>query len=221
MSLSIIIPTLNAARFLPSTLAALGKTDDVVVVDGGSNDGSTEIATKFGARTVVTTSGRGRQFIAGEAVAHGPWLLFLHADTVLEAGWRDEVGRFLSDPTTIKKAATFRFALDDSSSAARRLEALVAHRVELFGLPYGDQGLLIHREFYYSLGGFRPWPLMEDVDLVRRVGRRRLTVLQSAARTSAERWRRDGWTRRSLRNLGCLALYFAGVPPQLIVRMYS
>jgi hypothetical protein len=91
----------------------------------------------------------------------------------------------------------------------------------MFGLPYGDQALLIHREFYRLLGGFRPWPLMEDVDLVRRIGRHRLTVFQSAARTSAERWRREGWKRRSLRNITCLTLYFVGVPPQFIARLYG
>ena len=91
----------------------------------------------------------------------------------------------------------------------------------LIGLPYGDQGLVIHRQFYSSLGGYRPWPLMEDVDLVRRVGRRRLTVFRSAARTSAERWRRDGWHERSLRNLSCLGLYFLGVPPELIWKLYD
>jgi hypothetical protein len=101
------------------------------------------------------------------------------------------------------------------------LERLVAWRVRTLALPYGDQGLLIRRDFYRSLGGFRPWPLMEDVDLVRRIGRHRLTVLRSAARTSAERWRRGGWKRRSLRNLGCLTLYFLGVPPRLIAHLYG
>ena len=115
----------------------------------------------------------------------------------------------------------FRFALDDDSRAARRLETLVALRVRLFGLPYGDQGQLIRRDFYQSLGGFRPWPLMEDVDLMRRIGRRRLTVLPSTARTSAKRWRRDGWKRRSLRNLTCLTLYFLGASPQRIARWYG
>lgn len=221
MSLSVIIPTLNAAPSLAATLAALAGVDDIVVTDGGSTDGTRELATALGARTVRATTGRGPQLIAGARAARGMWLLFLHADTILEAGWRDEVDAFISDPANAKRAATFRFALDDGSRAARRLETLVALRVRLFGLPYGDQGQLIHRDFYQSLGGFRPWPLMEDVDLVHRIGRRRLTVLPSMARTSAERWRRDGWKRRSLRNLTCLTLYFLGASPQRIAQWYD
>ncbi len=87
-------------------------------------------------------------------------------------------------------------------------------------MPYGDQGLLIHRDLLRMVGGIRPLPLMEDVDLVRRLGRRRLVGLDFAAVTSAAKWQRQGWYRRSARNLACLTLYFAGVPPRLIVRLY-
>jgi rSAM/selenodomain-associated transferase 2 len=220
MTLSIIIPALNASRSLPATLAALGQGFEVIVVDGGSTDDTAEIATAHGARVVQTVANRGLQLIAGEAAAHGAWLLFLHADTVLEAGWKREVETFTVDPLNAERAATFCFGLDDASTQARRLERIVAWRVRHLGMPYGDQGLLIYRNFYRSLGGFRPWPLMEDVDFVRRIGRDRLISLRSLARTSAERWQRDGWTRRSLRNLGCLTLYLLGLPPQLIVKVY-
>jgi hypothetical protein len=131
------------------------------------------------------------------------------------------VEAFAAEPQNAMRAATFRFALDDTSAAAQRLERRVAWRVRHLGLAYGDQGLVLHRDYYRSLGGFRPWPLMEDVDLVRRIGRRRLAEFQSVARTSAGRWREEGWRRRSFRNLGCLALYLLGVPPHLIVRFYG
>ena len=97
----------------------------------------------------------------------------------------------------------------------------MAWRCRVLALPYGDQGLLIHRDLLASVGGIRPLPLMEDVDLVRRLGRRRLVALDAAAITSAAKWQRQGWYRRSLRNLACLALYFAGVPPRLIARLYG
>jgi rSAM/selenodomain-associated transferase 2 len=221
MSMSVIIPTLNAARSLRATLVALGDVDDIVVADGGSTDDTVAVAADFGARIVTASAGRGNQLIVGEQAAHHVWLLFLHADTVLETGWREEVERFVSDPGNAQRAAAFHFALEDDSREARRLEQLVAWRVRRLGLPYGDQGLLIHRDFYRSLGGFRPWPLMEDVDLMRRIGRDRLIVLGSVARTSAERWRRDGWRWRSVKNLGCLTLYFLGVSPRFIARLYS
>jgi glycosyltransferase involved in cell wall biosynthesis len=165
--------------------------------------------------------GRGRQLMAGAAAARGDWLLFLHADTQLDPGWKQAVEMFRADPANRNKAAVFRFALDDPSPQARRLERIVAWRVRWMGLPYGDQGLLIHRDFYHALGGFKPLPLMEDVDLMRRIRRARIVVLPIAARTSAERWRRDGWLLRSFRNLTCLALYFAGVSPRLIKRLYG
>jgi hypothetical protein len=91
----------------------------------------------------------------------------------------------------------------------------------VLGLPYGDQGLLIHRDLLRAVGGVRPLPLMEDVDLVRRLGRARLRALPADAVTAAERWERDGYLWRSARNLLCLSLWFAGVPPRLIQRLYG
>jgi hypothetical protein len=119
------------------------------------------------------------------------------------------------------RAAYLRFRLDDRSPAARRIEAIVDWRCRLLALPYGDQGLLIAAAFYRALGGFRPLPLMEDVDLVRRIGRRRLVPLAADAVTSAARYRREGYLSRPLRNLGCLALYFLGLPPRVILRLYG
>jgi hypothetical protein len=117
-------------------------------------------------------------------------------------------------------AAYFRFALDDSHPGARRIEAFVRWRCALFALPYGDQGLLIARKTYEAIGGFRSLPLMEDVDIARRLGRLRLVSLDHPAITSAQRYRRDGWWARPLRNLACLALYFLGVPPGRLLRLY-
>jgi hypothetical protein len=158
--------------------------------------------------------GRGLQLAQGVSIAKGEWLLLLHGDTRLAAGWRKSI-----PPEGC--AGYFRFALDSDDPRARRLERLVAWRCRLFALPYGDQGLLIHRDLLQQVGGIKPLPLMEDVDLVRRIGRGRLVPLDVAAITSAEKWHRQGWYRRSLRNIGCLMLYFAGVPPRTIARLYG
>ncbi len=221
MTLSVIIPTLNAAATLGATLASLDGVPEVIVADGGSSDRTREVARQSGARIVNSEKGRGRQLAAGAEAASGDWLLFLHADTTLEDGWKRAVDGHIADPANERRAATFRFALDDGSAEARRLERMVAWRAGTLGLPYGDQGLLIQRNFYGSLGGFRPLPLMEDVDLVRRIGRRRLVTLPVAARTSAKRWRDEGWVNRSLRNVTCLSLYFLGVSPRLLQRIYE
>ena len=217
---SVVIPTLNAARHLPATLSACQGAGEILVVDGGSQDDTVSIARRRGARVICSDPGRGIQLRQGAAAAQREWLLFLHADTVLGDGWRRAVSEFTSPRDNRLRAATFQFGLDDPSVRARRLERMVAWRVRLLGLAYGDQGLLIHRTLYRSLGGFRALPLMEDVDFVRRIGRHRLTVLNVIAHTSAERWHQDGWRRRSLRNLGCLALYFLGAPPHRIAKLY-
>ncbi len=218
---SVIIPTLNAARHLPQTLSACRGVAETVVVDGGSTDQTVAIALRLGARVVLADRGRGIQLHRGAGEARGAWLLFLHADTVLTGNWLRDVREFTGQPSNRLRVAAFCFGLDDASASARRLERIVAWRVRHLGLPYGDQGLLIHRELYQSLGGYRAWPLMEDVDLVRRAGRHGLTVLPSIARTSATRFRQEGWRRRSLRNFGCLTLYFLGVSPRAIARLYG
>jgi rSAM/selenodomain-associated transferase 2 len=223
--LVIVIPTLNAAPLLGRTLASVrDAAAGIVIADGGSVDGTRDLAGAAGARVVTAPRGRGPQLAAGAlaAIAAGAdWLLFLHADTVLPPGWAEEANAFIADPVNATRAAAFRFALDDRSQAARGLERIVAWRCRALGLPYGDQGLLIARAFYESLGGFRPIPLYEDVDLVRRIGRRRLVLLDACAVTSARRYRQGGYLLRPLRNLFCLGLYFARVPPRLIARLYG
>jgi rSAM/selenodomain-associated transferase 2 len=223
--IDVVIPTLNAAAPLTQTLAALGGDPDVrlfaTVCDGGSRDGTPDIARQAGATVVTAAPGRGGQLAAGAMAGSAPWLLFLHADTTLSAGWTLAARRFMAQPTNAAKAGYFRLRLDSPDRRARRIERLVAWRCRTFGLPYGDQGLLIGRAFYQQVGGFRALPLMEDVELARRIGRRNLVALEADAVTSARRYERDGWLARPLRNLSCLALYFAGLPPPVIQRLYG
>lgn len=119
------------------------------------------------------------------------------------------------------KAAYFQFALEDDSKPARRLERLVAWRCRVLGLPYGDQGLVLRRALLQEVGGVPEIPLMEDVALVRKIGKNRLVPLPVSLVTSAEKFKRDGYLRRSLRNVTCLSLYFLGVSPQTILRLYQ
>ena len=222
--LSVVIPTFNAETALRSSLSALQRglgalgTSQIIVADGGSTDASAQIAQQAGADIVRCEKGRGNQLAAGARRARGDWLLFIHADTQLEEGWHECVKAFVRAGDD--KAAVFKFKLDDESFLARCLEGIVALRTSWFALPYGDQGLLISRQFYEQLGGFRDIPIMEDVDIIRRIGKSRFRVLPVNAVTSADRYRRDGYLRRMARNILCLSMWFSGIAPERIVRMY-
>jgi rSAM/selenodomain-associated transferase 2 len=222
--LSIVIPTLNAANVLGPTLEALAAAGqlphEVIVADGGSIDDTPLIAISGGAILLEAQRGRGRQLAAGAAAAAGDWLLFLHADTQPQAGWVKPVQAFMADPENRFRAGYFRFALDDRARAARMIERVVGLRSRLLGLPYGDQGLLIGRIFYEKLGGYKRLPLMEDVDIVRRIGRNRLGPIEATAVTSADKYRRDGYLLRPIRNLFMLGLYTAGVSPRYLNTLY-
>lgn len=217
LAVSVVIPTLNAAATLPATLGSLNGVEERIVVDGGSTDGTRDLARSLGCRVLQAPRGRGYQLAAGVAAATQPWLLLLHADTRLQPGWAERAARHMREPSM---AGYFRFALDSSDPRARRLERLVAWRCRVLALPYGDQGLLLHRYLLSQAGGIPLLPLMEDVALARRLGRRRLVALDAGAVTSAAKWERDGWLRRSARNLLCLGLWFAGVPPRRLLRLY-
>ncbi len=221
--LSIVIPTMNDAHRIEATLARLVESEidcEIIVADGGSEDGTAELARRQGAIALRAPRGRGSQLIAGADQAIGNWLLFFHADTRPGPGWVTVVNRFMADPANRFHAAYFIFALDDPSPAARRLEKMVHWRCQTFGLPYGDQGFLISRELYDQLGGYKNIPLMEDVDLVSRIKNHRLDQLSAVAITSAEKFQRDGYLLRPARNLLCLALFLLGIPPSAILPLY-
>jgi rSAM/selenodomain-associated transferase 2 len=228
--ISVIIPTLDAQADLARTLTALvpaamdGFVREVVIADGGSRDATAEIADEAGANFVACERGRGQQLAEGARHAKGKWLLFLHADTVLEPGWEADAFRHIRSVESGSRpdaAAAFRFSLDDRGLWAGLLDAVVWLRCRLFKLPYGDQGLLISRRLYEAVGGFKPMALMEDVDMIRRLGRRRIVFLRSKAVTSARRYRVEGCLPRMLRNLICLCLYYLRVPPRLLLRIYG
>jgi rSAM/selenodomain-associated transferase 2 len=216
MRLSIVVPALNAEKILPACLAALGAWPEAerILVDGGSADATRDIAMAARWWVIDAPRGRGTQLRAGAAAARGDTLLFVHADTVLAPDWVAAVRGFSGE------AGYFRLAFSGADQRAARVARLANWRARNFGLPYGDQGLLIARDLYDRLGGYRDMPLMEDVDLVRRIGRARLRELDAVAATSPARYERDGWVVRPLRNLSILALWFLGMPPAILAKLY-
>ncbi len=226
VQVSIVIPVLRDSVQLDGLLASLARqTDDaaveIIVANGDADDGAVAgvQARHAAVRWVASLPGRGLQMNAGAAVASGRWLLFLHADTRLDHRWLDALRQAESHGAV---GGAFRFTLDSPRRVARVIERGVAWRTRWLGLPYGDQGLFVRRDAFTALGGYRPYPLMEDIDLVRRLRRHGpLHLSPLPIRTSARRWERDGWGRRSLRNLTLVALYFGGVSPRRLARRYD
>ena len=223
--ISVVIPTLNAAKTLPLTLAALapaamdGLVRELIIIDGGSSDDTAVIADEAGARFEQAEAGRGGQLAYGCDLAKGPWLLILHADTRLSVDWEAVAMRHMRQNPN--QAGYFRFQLDDSRLIARIWETGVAARCALMGLPYGDQGLLIHKSVYEAVGSYRAIGLMEDVDLVRRLGRKRLVGLKARALTNADRFKAKGYWHRSLRNWTLLLRFLFGTDPKTLAKAYD
>ena len=227
MELSVIIPTYNAAETLGATITALRTTErtgislEVIIVDAYSDDETANIANSLDAKVIYCKKGRGPQLIKGAKMARSDWLLFLHADTILSTGWDASVVVFTAQENSLDRAAVFTYALNNTSKKAQFLSKMVQLRNRWLGLPYGDQGLLINRRFYRRIGGYRDWPIMEDVDLVRRIGMSRITLFDTEATTSAKRYIDDGFVKRIVKNFYCLLLYFLGFSPNWISRIYE
>jgi hypothetical protein len=216
--ISVIIPTLNAQGALSPCLAALveglnaGLIADLVISDGGSDDETRRIADAWGATIVAGAPSRGGQLLRGCAAARGTWFLILHADTVLEPGWSGPVHAHLAQG----KAGYFQLRFD---RGGRIVAGWANLRTRLFGLPYGDQGLLVSRALYEQVGGYPDQPLMEDVAIARAL-RGQLRGLNAVAVTSADKYRAQGWLRRGARNLWTLARYLVGADPHDLARAY-
>lgn len=219
--ITVIIPTLNAAEVLPDCLAALmegleaGMIRELIVSDGGSQDATGALGQAWGAEVMHGAPSRGGQLRRACAQARGDWLLILHADTRLQPGWADTMRHHIRSSGN---AGWCRLKFDRGGLPARLVSGWANLRSR-FGLPYGDQGLLISRALYEKVGGYPDIPLMEDVAIARAL-RGRLTGMDIQAVTSAEKYLRQGWLRRGARNLWTLLRYGAGSDPEQLAQGY-
>lgn len=219
--ISVIVPTLNEAEHLPQSLLSLkdAKNIETIVVDGGSTDGTPEIAERAGCRLLCSPPGRALQMNAGAKAASGSILLFLHVDTRLPGRFDTAVRRALDQPRVV--AGAFRFRLDGPQRALRLIEWGVNLRSRLLQMPYGDQGLFLKAETFHTMGGFPDLPIMEDFELVRRLRRLgRITILRLPAITSARRWQALGSWRATWINQKVVAGYYLGVLPDRLAQWY-
>lgn len=221
--LSIIVPCLNEADGIGDALAALAplrtRGSEVIVVDGGSSDGTVERSAPLADCVLSAPRGRALQMNAGAARARGEILLFLHADTRLPDGAAGAIATALEDPTVVGGRFDVRF------DSRRRLLGIVAWsmntRSRATSICTGDQAIFVRRADFEAVGGYPDIPLMEDIELSRRLkARGRLAALRARVTTSARKWEREG----PLRTIGLMwalrLLHFCGVAPARLHRWY-
>jgi rSAM/selenodomain-associated transferase 2 len=220
VTLSVVIPTLNEADRVAGCIGSAAEAGvEVLVVDGGSQDGTPDRARAAGALVIPAPAGRARQLAVGAREAHGDTVLFLHADTTLPRGWSQAVRGALDDPRVVGGA--FRFRFDERSPALRVIEWGARLRGALLRLPYGDQGLFLRRAVLEEMGGVPQAPIMEDLDLVRAMRRRgRVALLRLPATTSARVYRARGTWRTWLRNLLAAVAWGLGFERERIAAWY-
>ncbi len=221
---SVVIPTFNEqSEILESMLSAqqAGATE-IIVSDGGSDDGTVKIAKELGAVVIHCDRGRGNQLAKGGAIATGQVLLFLHADNRLGPdGLAQLVDAYQQTQDPHSLWGGFHQRIRSTSAIYRPLEWGNAMRIRIRGMPFGDQAFFVSRELYDQVGGFRALPLMEDVDLARRL--RRICwpiILPGPVSVDARRWQKHGVVRQTLRNWSIQIAHAIGVSEQRLHRWY-
>jgi rSAM/selenodomain-associated transferase 2/rSAM/selenodomain-associated transferase 1 len=220
-AISVIVPVLNEGAHIRATLASArrGRDVEVIVVDGGSRDGTVALARRAGAPVIRGPACRAVQMNLGAAAAGGDVLLFLHGDTQLPEGFDGHVRQALQGPGVA--AGAFRLRLDDAGRAVRLAEGIINWRTHRWRMPYGDQALFLRTELFRRLGGFPEMPIMEDYEMVRRLRRAgRIVVVGEPVLSSARRWRRLGVARTMLVNWAVVIGYRLGVPAERLAGWY-
>lgn len=221
LKISIIIPVLNEAPTIAKAISTAQNAENVeiIVVDGGSSDGTPEIAKSLGVRVLFTTPGRAAQMNAGAAAATGDILLFLHADTRLPIGFDIWARQALAKAGTVGGA--FLLEIDALSKSLRLVETGVNWRSRFLQMPYGDQAIFLKTATFEILGGFPDLPLMEDFEFVRRLKKQgRIEIVPQPVLTSARRWQQLGVLKTTAINQIVIIAYFLGVSPDRLAFWY-
>jgi rSAM/selenodomain-associated transferase 2 len=221
--LSVVVPMLNEAATIASTLDALrrGAPDaEIIVVDGGSTDASAAIARPLCDMLIDGSRGRALQMNAGARASHGDALVFVHADTIVPSTFAADIASALSEPAVV--GGRFDVVLDESALPYRIIGAMISIRSRISRTGTGDQAIFVRRDVFDRLGGFPRLELCEDLEFSRRLKRAgRIACLRTRVTTSARRWNRDGVVRTVIRMWLIRAMYLMGVPPARLKRMYA
>jgi rSAM/selenodomain-associated transferase 2 len=221
LKVSVIIPTLNEEARMEGLLSSLRAVSahEIILVDGGSQDRTVEMARALTPHVIVTAAGRAHQMNEGARYAAGEVFLFLHADTRLERSAFDQLTSVLSDPTIVGGAFSLR--LDSRRWELRLIADVTNLRARLFSLPYGDQVIFVRRDVFEKIGGYAELPLMEDFEFIRRLKRHgRIVILSAKAVSSARRWEKEGILYTTLRDWAVTLLFLLGVSPAALARWY-
>jgi rSAM/selenodomain-associated transferase 2 len=220
-SISIIIPTLNEAETVGPLLSQLQGLAgiEVIVVDGDSHDGTAAVVEKYGARLLQTSPGRALQLNKGAEEARGDILLFLHSDTQLAPGFVEHIRNAIAQPGV--SAGAFQLSIDGEGFGLRVIEFLANFRSKVLQMPYGDQGIFVSSNIFFSVGPFPSQPIMEDFELIRRLKKTgTIKILPLHATTSARRWEKLGILRTTAINQAIIIGYFLGISPEKLAGWY-
>ncbi|HUV12519.1 MAG TPA: TIGR04283 family arsenosugar biosynthesis glycosyltransferase [Acidobacteriota bacterium] len=220
-SISIVIPTLNERENLTRILASCDPPEDVeiIVVDGGSVDGTPEFAARSGVKLVISEPGRGKQMNVGAKMGKGEILLFLHGDTILPQGYHARVISLLETEGVV--AGAFLLSIEGRPVSLRIIERVVNLRARILQMPFGDQALFMKKSVFEQVGGFREIPLMEDFDLVRALRKLgKIGMAEESVLTSGRRWERFGPWRTTLMNQIAIVAHLLGISPVSIAKFY-
>ncbi len=218
--ISIIIPTLDEAENLRETLDALRDFDnaEIIVVDGGSADATVAIARDYDVKILHSQRGRGTQLQTGGAAASGDVLWFVHADTIAPPEAIFEIEKALKDSRIVGGNFTIRF--DGERFAAKFLTWLYP-QLNLLGLIYGDSAIFVRREIYERIGGFRDYPIFEDLDFIQRLRKTgEIATLPSIVTTSSRRFEDKSFVLTFARWTLLQILYWLGVSPETLLKIY-
>jgi rSAM/selenodomain-associated transferase 2 len=221
-NVTIVIPTYNAQKTIDKTLNNVSKKfQNIIIIDGHSQDLTKKICKGYNTQFFTSKKNRGMQLKLGGEKANTNWIFFLHADSILQNDAIDEMAQFISIDKNHYRAAAFKLKFNQKRIYASFLSKIVLFRSKYFKLPYGDQGLIISKTFYNKIGGFKPLPIMEDVEIVKNIGFKNIRILDSYIITDSIRYKTQGWLIRPLINLYCLSLYFLGFNINLINKIYK
>jgi len=224
--LSVIIPVFNESRIINAAIDHLyhlksAGSFEIIVVDGNPAGDTIKAITRPGVKKVISAKGRGLQMNTGAAIAAGDVLLFLHADTMLSHDALEQIFKLFEQDDVVGGA--FDLGIQSKKKIFRLIEKMASIRSRLTGIPYGDQAIFLEKRFFDRVGGFKDIPIMEDVELMRRIKKAGLKIkfVPRKVQTAPRRWEKEGIVYATLRNWTLMTLYLLGVSPQKLKKFYA